>query len=55
MCSTKRDAPVLHLDYSRYDRHPTLDGLNETRKKELLDALFQLVVQFIDQGPPPDS
>ena len=55
MRSSKPDARALHLDYARYDRHPTLQGLSAARKTELLDALFQIVVQFIDRGTIPGS
>jgi hypothetical protein len=46
MSSPQTGTSSLNLDHAKYDRHPCLHGLSETRKKELLDALFEIAVQF---------
>jgi len=46
----RRAAPVLTIDYALYEDYLEGSGLDEAQKREFLDALWSIVVEFVLLG-----
>ena len=48
--TVKPGYPALTIDYALYERHLEESGWTEAQKREFLDALWSIMVQFVDLG-----
>jgi hypothetical protein len=44
------DSQALTLDYALYERYLADSGLSDAEKREFLDALWSIIVSFVDLG-----
>ena len=47
---SRRAAPVLTIDYAHYDRYLEESGLSEEEKRQFLDAMWSIIVEFVAMG-----
>lgn len=46
----RQAAPVLKIDYALYDRYLEEADLNEDQKREFLDSMWAIIVEFVMLG-----
>ncbi|MEQ9641748.1 MAG: hypothetical protein RIM84_17120 [Alphaproteobacteria bacterium] len=47
---SRRAAPSLTIDYALYDKHLEGSTLSEDQKREFLDAMWSIIVEFVMLG-----
>lgn len=50
LSSEYRSRPTIAVDYDRYLHYLDDCGLDETKKREFIDALWSIIISFVDLG-----